>query len=90
MSLIRVCDCRCHEFDHDGAPSLLPQTARWWQFGSKDVCGPCLDGDGWCKYWQPRVLRDVTPRPFDEIMCEIYTEKLLAGLRGGPLFKALP
>lgn len=66
VSIIRVCDCGCHDdycYECSGpGPQEIHDDEAWQQVGEFDICESCLKGE-WCKQWQVFTPRDDVPKP---------------------------
>jgi hypothetical protein len=91
VSLARVCDCPCHEFDEVGA-ALIEEFEQWNTFGGKDVCQRCLAGTPYCMRWQPRVKQPLTATQENlrDLVQTAYNGLIEDSLRSSqPLFRLL-
>jgi hypothetical protein len=92
MSIVRICDCDCHDdpcMECGGGAEVIE--GEFNTFGDRDVCQQCLvgyDGRG-CRYWSAyasMTYGQKTP-PLVELVAQAYEAQLRASLLSEPLFR---
>lgn len=88
MSVIRVCDCECHDDSCYECPGPGPKEIddrepgeAWQRVGDLDVCESCLNPPDLrygCKTWQVFTPRDDIPRPAKLELVQPAYDKLIA------------
>lgn len=91
MSLVKVCDCDCHDgscWECGGGAREVPDDVVT-TFGTLDVCDYCLDV---CWYWKPTGAPNLNPPPpgaMERLMGTYLDDLLARALRTEPLFKGV-